>query len=205
MPNTSPYLLALWFIIRHDFVNSFWNFTLICGRTEQLQIKENMYYNPHHTSQDIGWCKIDNIWEQLRTELDELRYVDNAKLQVKATLNCSNLDLEHYMLTPVIVFDFDHGIKKLKERYPYNPIYSAYDLFPEVAFQMEKYFQIIAAYVSQISNKLNITEMDLKNDRRLQTLFSTSVYEITKKNRLLDKAGLIKLAQDADKPVILGV
>ena len=109
------------------------------------------------------------------------------------------------MLTPVIVFDFDHGIKKLKERYPYNPIYSAYDLFPEVAFQMEKYFQIIAAYVSQISNKLNITEMDLKNDRRLQTLFSTSVYEITKKNRLLDKAGLIKLAQDADKPVILGV
>ena len=45
-----------------------------------------------------------------------MRYVDNAKLQVKATLNCSNLDLEHYMLTPVIVFDFDHGIKKLKER-----------------------------------------------------------------------------------------
>lgn len=169
------------------------------------KIKDNRYYNPHHTSQDIGWCKRDNIWDQLRTELDELRYVDNAKIQVKTTLNCDNLDLEHYMLTPVIVFDFDHGINKLKERYPHNLIYSAYDLFPEVAFQMEKYFQIIAAYVSGLTNKLNISETDLKNDIRLRMLFSTSVYEVTKKNRLLDKAGLIKLAQDADKPVIIGV
>ena len=38
MPNTSPLLLALWFIIRHDFVNSFWNFTLIRGWTEQLPV-----------------------------------------------------------------------------------------------------------------------------------------------------------------------
>lgn len=70
---------------------------------------------------------------------------------------------------------------------------------------MEKYFQIIAAYVSGLTNKLNISETDLKNDIRLQTLFSTSVYEVTKKHRLLDKAGLIKLAQDADKPVIIGI
>lgn len=165
------------------------------------KIRENHYYNPHHTSMDIGWCKRDNLWDQLRTEISEIRYVDNAKLQVKATLDCNNLDLEGYLLTPVIVFDFDHGFKKLKERYPHHIIYSANNLFPEMALQMEKYFQIIAAYVSGLTNKLNISETDLKNDKRLQTLFNTSVYEITNRKRDLDKTGLIKLAEDAGKPV----
>ena len=165
--------------------------------------RENRHYNPHHTSMDIGWCKKENIWEQLRTEMSEIEYVDNAKLQVKVTLDCKNLDLEKYLLTPVIVFDFDHGFRKLKERYPHHLIYSAYDLFPEMALQMEKYFQIIAAYVSGISNKLNINETDLKNDKRLQTLFSTSVYSITNRNRELDITGIIKLAEDAGKPVII--
>lgn len=104
--------------------------------------RENHYYNPHHTSMDIGWCKRDNIWDQLRTEMSEIRYVDTAKLQVKATLNCSNLDLNDYLLTPVIVFDFDHGFAKLKERYPHHLIYSANSLFPEMALQMEKYLAL---------------------------------------------------------------
>ena len=89
---------------------------------------------------DIGWCNRENIWDQLRTEMSEIKYVDNAKLQVKATLNCNNLDLEDYLLTPVIVFDFDHGFNKLKERYPHHLVYSAYNLFPEMAFQLEKYW-----------------------------------------------------------------
>lgn len=169
------------------------------------KVRDNRYYNPNHTSKDIGWCKRDNIWEQLRTEVSEIKYVDNAKLQVKATLDCNNLDLADYILTPVVVFDFDHGINKLKERFPHQSIYSAYTLFPEMALQMEKYFQIIAAYVSGITNRLNIDETDLKNDRRLQTLFRTSVYEITKKNRELDRLGLIKLAEDAGKPVMIRV
>ena len=163
--------------------------------------KKHHDYNPHHTSKDIGWCKRDNIWEQLRTEMSELRYVDNAKLQVKATLDCNNLNLENYLLTPVIVFDFDHGFNKLKERYPHHLVYSANNLFPDMALTMEKYFQIIAAYVSGITNKLNITETDLKNDKRLQTLFNTSAYEITKGTRDLERTGLIKLAEDAGKPV----
>ncbi|MBQ6481987.1 MAG: hypothetical protein IJI45_12775 [Anaerolineaceae bacterium] len=167
------------------------------------KIRENHYYNPNHTSMDIGWCKRDNIWEQLRAEMVELKYVDNAKLQVKTTLDCSNLDLEDYILTPVVVFDFDHGIAKLRERYPHHSIYSGYELFPEMAIQMEKYFQIIAAYVCGLTNKLNITETDLKNDKRLQILFKTSVYEITKKKRDLDRMGLIKLAEDAGKPVLI--
>lgn len=167
--------------------------------------RENQYYNPHHTSMDIGWCKRDNIWDQLRTEMKEIKYVDNAKLQVKATLNCKNLNLDNYLLTPVIVFDFDNGFKNLKERYPNHLIYSANNLFPEMALQMQKYFQIIAAYVSGLSNKLNISETDLKNDRRLQTLFNSSVYEMTNKNRDLDRTGLIKLAEDAGKPILVMV
>ena len=167
--------------------------------------RKNNYYNPHHTSMDIGWCKRDNIWDQLRTEMSEIQYVDNAKIQVKATLNCKNLDLEDYLLTPVIVFDFDHGFNKLKERYPHHLIYSAYNIFPEMALQLEKYFQIIAAYVCGLTNKLNITETDLKNDKRLQTLFGTSVHEITKRNRALERTGLIKLAEDAGKPLVVSV
>lgn len=101
------------------------------------------------------------------------------------------------------MFDFDHGFYELKEKYPYNLIYSAYDLFPELALQMEKYFQIIAAYTSGMTNKINITEIDLKNDERLQTLFKTSVHEIARKNREFDKEGIIKLAEDAKKPVFI--
>ena len=100
--------------------------------------RKNQYYNPHHTSMDISWCKKDNIWEQLRTEMREIRYVDNAKLHVKATLNCYNLDLEDYLLTQVIVFDYDHGFNRLKDRYPHHLIFSANNLFPEMALQMEK-------------------------------------------------------------------
>lgn len=169
------------------------------------RVKDNHHYNPHHTSMDIGWCKRNNIWDQLRVEMKELKYIDIARLQVKATLDCNNLDLENYILTPVIVFDFDHGINKLKQRYPHYVIYSANELFPELALQMEKYFQIIAAYVSGLTNRLNITENDLKNDRRLQTLFRTSAHEITSQDKVLDKMGIIKLAEDADKPVLLGV
>lgn len=165
------------------------------------ETKKNCYYNPHHTSMDIGWCKKDNILDQLRTDISELNYVDCAKLQVKATLNCDNLNLEKYFLTPVIVFDFDHAYNRLKERYPHHCIYSAYNLFPEMTLQIEKYFQIIAAYVCGFTNKLNITETDLKNDKRLQVLFSTSVHQLTEKNRMIDKMGLIKLAEDAGKPV----
>lgn len=165
--------------------------------------RKNVYYNPNHTSMDIGWCKKNNIWDQLRTELDEINYVETAKLQVKATLHCETLDLNNYILTPVIVFDFDHGFDKLRKRYPHNSIYSAYNLFPEIALQMEKNFQIIAAYVSGMTTKLNITETDLKNDKRLQTLFNTSVREITNRDNPLDRTGLIKLAKDAGKPVIV--
>ena len=169
----------------------------------KYKAKENRYYNPHHTSMDIGWCKKSNIWEQLRTEMNELHYVDNAKLQVKATLDCKNLNLDDYLLTPVIVFDFDHGYNKLKERYPHHLIYSAYTLFPEIALQLEKYFQIIAAYVSGLTNKLNISETDLIKDTRLQTIFNTSVHEITERKREIDMTGLIRLAEDAGKPVII--
>lgn len=135
--------------------------------------------------------------------MSELHYVDNAKLQVKATLDCKNLNLDDYLLTPVIVFDFDHGYNKLKERYPHHLIYSAYTLFPGIALQLEKYFQIIAAYVSGLTNKLNISETDLIKDTRLQTLFNTSVHEITERKREIDMTGLIRLAEDAGKPVII--
>lgn len=99
----------------------------------------------------------------------------------------------------------DYESLKSAPEYPHHVIYSANNLFPEMALQMEKYFQIIAAYVSGLTNKLNISETDLKNDRRLQILFSTSVHEITKKKRELDRMGLIKLAEDAGKPVLVRV
>ena len=45
--------------------------------------------------------------------------------------------------------------------------------------------------------------LDINPERPIlvRRLFSTSVHELTTKKRILDKEGLIKLAEDAGKPV----
>ena len=82
-------------------------------------------------------------------------------------------------------------------------LYCSLIILTRISFFVQE--PIVASYVCGFTNKLNITETDLKIDERLKTLFSTSVHELTTKQRELDKAGLIKKAKDVGKPIQLMV
>lgn len=85
---------------------------IISGTYLQHEVPD---YNPNHTSKDIAWCKKENILSQLKVNLKQIDYLENAKLQIKATLNCADLDLRKYFLTPVLCFDFHDDFYKLKK------------------------------------------------------------------------------------------
>lgn len=159
-------------------------------------------YNPNHTSKDIAWCKKDNILSQLKTSIDDLNYLDNAKLQIKTTIKCENLDLDSYFLTPVICFDLGNDFYKLKQKYPSNIIIPARDIRQEMQLEIEKYFQILAAYATGMIDHINITDVEVSEDMRLAELFRTPIMNLVKKQEL-DIAGVIDLAEERKKPIIL--
>lgn len=159
-------------------------------------------YNPNHTSKDIAWCKKENILSQLKVNLSKISYLDNAKLQIKATLNCDNLNLDKYFLTPVLCFDFNDDFYKLKDKYPQNIIYSVRQLFPEMYAEMEKYFKILAAYAIGLIDHINITDIEVHQDYRLAQLFRTPIMDL-EKEETLNTAGVIEMAEMFVKPIII--
>lgn len=159
-------------------------------------------YNPNHTSKDIAWCKKENILSQLKVNLDQIDYLDNAKLQIKATLDCDNLDLDKYFLTPVLCFDFKDDFYKLKNKYPQNVINSIRRLFPDMYAEMEKYFKILAAYAIGLTNHINITEIEVRQDCRLAELFRTPIMDLVKE-KTLNTAGVIEMVEKFNKPIII--
>ncbi|MCI9545763.1 MAG: hypothetical protein HFH60_03600 [Lachnospiraceae bacterium] len=165
--------------------------------------RESPDYNPKHTSKDIAWCKKKNLLSQLKVNLPQLGYLENAKLQIKATLNCSNLDLKKYLLTPVLCFDFNNDFYKLKMKYPNHIIYSVRQLFPDMYVEMEYYFKIIAAYATGLIDHINITEIEVHDDWRLTELFRTPVMDLVKENPL-NVARVIEMAKQYNKPIIIG-
>ena len=161
-------------------------------------------YNPNHTSKDIAWCEKENIWSQLKVNLNQINYLDNAKLQIKATLNCDNLNLEKYLLTPVLCFDFNDDFYKLKDKYPKYVIYSVRQLFPNMYAEMEKYFKILAAYAIGLIDHINITDIEVRQDDRLAQFFRTPVMDL-EKEKTLNNAGIIEMAKTFVKPIIINV
>lgn len=159
-------------------------------------------YNPNHTSKDIAWCKKDNILSQLKVDIEQIGYLENAKLQIKATLSSGNLDLEKYFLTPVLIFDFCDDFYLLKEKYSKNVIYSARKIFPDMYLKMEKYFKIIAAYATGLIDHINITEIEVREDYRLAELFRTPIANLIKPDEL-DITGVIEMAEKFRKPIII--
>lgn len=157
-------------------------------------------YNPNHTSKDIAWCRRDNILSQLKVRLDPVKYLDNAKLQIKSTLDCGSLNLDHYFLTPTLCFDFKDDFYKVKERYPKHIIYSVRQLFPQMYVEMEKYFQILGAYATGLIDHINITELEVREDERLAELFRTPVMNLVKEEAL-ETAGVIEMAEAFGKPI----
>lgn len=158
-------------------------------------------YNPNHTSKDIAWCKKENILSQLKVSLNEIGYWENAKLQVKATLDCDNLDLDKYPLTPVLCFDFKDDFDKVKNKYRQNVIYSVRRLFPDIYAEMEKYFKILAAYATGVTDHINITEIEVRENYRLAELFRTPIIHLVKEEPL-NIAGIIEMAEKFRKPII---
>lgn len=159
-------------------------------------------YNPNHTSKDIAWCKKDNILSQLKVNLDQIDYLENAKLQIKATLSCESLNLDKYFLTPVLCFDFNDDFYKLRKKYPKHVIYSVRQLFPDMYSEMEKYFKILAAYATDLIDHINITDVEVRQDNRLAELFRTPIMNLVKEESL-NTAGVIEMAEKYGKPIII--
>lgn len=159
-------------------------------------------YNPNHTTKDIAWCNRNNIFDQLKIHIPDLAYRGNAKLQVKATTNCENLDLSAYYLTPVICFDLCQDISILKMKYPNNIIKSIYEIDPQAGMNVEKYFYLLAAYVTGMTPFIDIKELDIAEDQRLFRLFNTPVVDLFQHD-VLNKAGVITLAQQKNIPIIV--
>ena len=159
-------------------------------------------YNPNHTSKDIAWCKKENILTQLKVDLNQINYLENAKLQIKATLDCNNLDLDKYFLTPILCFDFNDDFYKLKYKYPQNIIYSVRQLFPGMYAEMENYFKILAAYAIELTDHINISDIEVHQDYRLAQLFRTPIMDL-QKEETLNTAGVIEMAETFGKPIII--
>ena len=159
-------------------------------------------YNPNHTLKDIAWCKRENILTQLKVDIPELQYMDNARLQIKTTLDSNNVALDNYFNTPVICFDLCHDIEKLRERYPKHIVFSAGEISPEMEIEVEKYFHILGAYATGLIDHINITDIEVQENLQLAQLFRTPVMNIVKE-RELNIAGVIELAEEVQKPIVI--
>lgn len=150
-----------------------------------ILLKRNISdYNPHHTSKDIAWCNRNNILNQLKVDLPKLDYLDNAKLQIKTTLNSNNLKLDNYYMTPVICFDLCNDIEKLKAKYPKHMLFSIREISPDMQIEIGKYFYILAAYATGLADHINITDIEVQEDSRLSKLFRTPIENIIKEKKL---------------------
>jgi len=159
-------------------------------------------YNPHHTTKDIAWCKKENILNQLKVDVPELDYLDNAKLQIKTTLNSCNLELDNYFMTPIICFDLCNDIENAKEKYPKHIIFSMREISPEIEIEVEKYFRILGAYATGLIDHINISDIEVQKDKRLEMLFRTPIMSIVKQNNL-SLAGVIDMAEQTRKSIVI--
>lgn len=169
------------------------------GRLEKYNVPD---YNPLHTSKDIAWCKRNNILSQLKTEIPELNYLENAKLQIKTFTNYRYVNLNSYIATPIVCFDLGCDIKSLQKKYPKHIIISARYINEEMFFEIEHYFKILAAYATGIIDKVNITDKDVVENYELEKLLRTPVLSLIKENNI-DCAGIIDMLQEYKKPIII--
>lgn len=162
----------------------------------------NPDYNPHHTSKDIAWCNKKNILNQLKVDVPALQYLDNAKLQIKATLDSSTLVLDKYYITPVICFDLCNDFEKLKVKYPKHILYSMREISPETEIEVEKYFYILAAYATGLIDHINITDIEVHQDLSLEQLFRTPIINIVQEKEL-NIAGVIEMVEQFKKAIVI--
>lgn len=171
---------------------------------------ENDHHNPRDKQRDIGWCLRDNHVDQLQVQkvfnINGImkRYQDNAKLQIKVTTNCNNIDISKYKYTPIIIFDLCSDGEYFKKQHPDKVIYTMREISSEAQTEIEWYFKILAAYALGYSDHIDIRNLDISQSNELQSLFSMplqSLREVSPDN----EEKLVKLIS-INKPVyILGV
>lgn len=159
-------------------------------------------YNPQHRTKDIAWCNRDNIFDQLERSIPELNNKESAKLQVKTTIDCNNLDLSQYYLTPVVCFDLCQDINVVKSKYPNNIVKSIYEIDHKAGMNVEKYFYNLAAYITRITPHIDIKELDILENDTLFQMFNTPVIDFFQYDAL-NKSGLIANAMKKNSPIIL--
>lgn len=162
-------------------------------------------YNPDDTNVDIAWAKKENLLSQLKLNIPKIEYFENAKLQIKASINQNNLYLNNkYFFTPILYFDLCNDADKLKLRYPEKHIVSAKDISLELHTEMVNYFKILAAYITGISKSIDIDDFDVTNNEKLSYIMNSPIqnlFESYNNNQIIDLA--IEEVQKYSKPVII--
>lgn len=136
-------------------------------------------HNPNHTSKDIGWCRRDNIIEQLKVPIPQLQYIDNAKIQVKVSRDYANINVKQdYYLTPIVYFDLMNDGEALKRQNPNSYIILGREIDENMHVDLSKYFKIIAAYITGIIDHLNIEEFEVRENDSLAYLLRSDINNI---------------------------
>lgn len=166
--------------------------------------RENLNYNPNDMRKDIGWCKRNNFLWQLRFENAEFGCANNAKLQVKVTLDCTSLKLDKYFktFTPVICFDLTNDLCKI-QNVPSYLLISARDINLAMEMEIEAYFRILGAYATGIISDFNLNDLKIKENPALKQLFNTPIIDIVTKERLKE-VGVIDYIENFGHPIIIG-
>lgn len=163
-------------------------------------------YNPQHTSKDIAWCMKDNILTQKKVNLNNIGYFENAKLQVKTSLNYNNVSITpQYYLTPIVYFDLNNDINNLKQKYPNHFIVSAREINLNMMNQMEIYFKIIASFATGLIDRINITNNDIYENNMLTYLFRSNINNLTNEGYYNNAiTSMIAEAKNYSKPIEIG-
>lgn len=159
--------------------------------------------NANHQTKDIGWCDKDNPVRQLKASIQEKKYFENAKIQIKATIHPEKLILDPYPSTPVVIFNIseeEDGMKTLRRKYKNYAIFDIRDVDPDALRDVNAYFRMLVSYVAQITPTVKIRE-EMLQDERLTYLFRT-----TSNKRLLNyepfsTSGIVELLDQYGKPV----
>lgn len=139
--------------------------------------EENPHHNPNDKQRDIGWHLKDHKFSQLQVNINQNDVIinDNAKIQVKTTSNCSNLDISQYPTTPIVCFDICNDINDLKTKNPNRIIYSMRDICIEAELEIEYFFKILAAFATGIEDHINIRNLDIDENDELAQLMALSL------------------------------
>lgn len=162
-------------------------------------------YNPLHTTKDIAWCKKENIMSQLKAQIHELEYLENAKLQIKTSLDYRNLNLEPYRITPIIYFDLMNDCDKLmkeKSKYKLYSIFSARSINQDMENEIEMYFKILSAYVTNMNDSIEINDLSVQNNQELAMLFRTPIQQLVR-YRPNDISGIIEMVKKYRIPIVV--